>query len=133
MRVHTDLGERRAIAVLLVLTGEDRGDPISARRWIEGEACPGQRNERPFRQAQISPLDVGMLNDQLGDHLGNHIIEIGAMPDMVDQRFIFAAQLFPVIAVHVRDVKIVPVAPPNLAKNLVPLLGRDARGQQAGQ
>jgi hypothetical protein len=66
---------------LFVLAGEDLGDAVAARGGVECEAGAGQRHEGPLGQAEIAALDIGVLNHQLRDHFGDHVVEVGSMSD----------------------------------------------------
>ena len=55
------------------------------------------------------------------------------MTDLRDQRQVFFAQLRPIVAMHVRDVEVVPIAAPDFVENLPPFLGGNAQGLEAGQ
>ena len=88
---------------------------------------------RVRRQAEVAAADVGMRVREFGDHLAEHVVEIGAVADVGEQRLVLGAQGVPVVAVHVRHVEVIAVAAPDLAEDLgVFGLGLDQREQAVG-
>jgi hypothetical protein len=58
---------------------------------------------------------------ELADHLGDDVVEVGAVRDVGEQRSVPGAQLLPVVAVHVLDVEVVAEEAPRLGEQLLPL------------
>jgi hypothetical protein len=71
------------------------------------------------------------LHRQLGNHLGDDIVQVGAMRHEGQLRLVFAAQPAPVEAMHVFDIEVVAVAAPDLGENFAPFQRRYARRHQA--
>ena len=117
--VHADLGERRAVEA------PPRSGPARIRamrkrrgRRVELEAGAGQRHLRPGRDLVVAALDVGVADVELGHHLAQHVVEVGAVGDVGQERPVALADRLPVVAVHVLDVEEVAVAAPGLVEEL---------------
>ena len=124
--IDSDLGQRRPIAILLVVSRENLDDAVAIGLWIELELGPGQRDCRSLGDREVAPGDVGMSRPQLGDHLADQVVQIRAMRDMRQPRLILSLQTLPVVAVHVLHVEEVAEASPDFVEDLRPFFRRHA-------
>jgi len=69
---------------------------------------------------------------ELGDHFAEDVVQVGAVCNERHQRTVLLAESFPVVAVHVLGVEEIAVAPPDLGKDLGPLLLRNAIHNESG-
>jgi hypothetical protein len=120
------LGEGRPVAGLLVVAGEDPADPVATAGRVELEAGARERHVRPLGLVPVAAGDVGVLDRQLGDHLGDEVVQVRAVGHVGQERPVLLAQRLPVVAVHVLHVEEVAVATPDLVEDLGPLVGGNA-------
>ncbi len=84
--VDADLGQRRAVAFLLVLPAQDARELVATDRRVELEARAEQRDGRTRRDRPVAARDVGVADVELGDHLAQHVVEVRAVPDVRHER-----------------------------------------------
>jgi len=63
--VDPDLGQRRAVALLVVLPLENAGDPVAASLPVELEFSAQEGDLRPLRDLEVAPFDIGMGSAEL--------------------------------------------------------------------
>src|SRR5690606_2046267 len=75
-----------------------------------------------------------VADGQLTVYHVDHVVQVAAMPHVVDQRLIATSHGVPVRTVRVRVVEEVALIAPRLFEDLLPLDGRiDVRGQRHGE
>ena len=119
--VHADLAEGRAVARLLVVALEDPRDPVTPGVRVPGEPRPRKAGAGPVRDLHVAALDVGVRDLEFGDHLVDHVVQVGPVLDVGQKRPVAGAQVVPVVAVQVPHVEEVAEPPPHLVEDLYPL------------
>ena len=105
LRVDADLGQRRPVNLLFVLSLEDREILYRLEALSSSNRAPGSADTRAHRRRYVAAIDIGVLHGQFGDHLADDVVQVGAMRDVFQQRFVLLTERLPIVAVHIRRVE----------------------------
>ena len=116
----TDLRQRAAVLRVPVVSAQDALD-AEVTAGVGPDHRPEQSERNALGLRQIAAAHVGMPDVELTDHLPDEVGQVGAMPDMLEQRLIPTAHAGPVHPVQLRVEEEVAHLAPAFGMDLAPL------------
>ncbi len=114
--------QRRAQVRIPALVVVDARDLVAA--VLDREVGAEQSARRRRHVGHVAAAHVRVADGDLGAHLVEQVVQIGAVIDVRQQRAVHLLHLRPVGAVHVRHVQIVALVAPALIEDLLELFLR---------
>ena len=83
--VDADLRERRTVASLLIVASENLREAVTVGGWIGLKVSAEQGDLGALGPVEVAAGDVGVADDQLGDHFAEHVVQVQAVDDAADK------------------------------------------------